>query len=348
MEMPGRKFDAGVSYRYGFNGKENDNEVKGAGNQQDYGLRIYDQRLGRFLSVDPLYKKFPYWSSYQFSGNNPIRFIDLDGAEILDPLTRWFTTDAALTITTKPTSAKAKVYGTLLGVGNSVQGAVQGTAGLITHPIQSLKGIGRVLTQTPAQNVADYTINMVQTYGDLPVPVQSYAVGGHFLTDLGMTAAPFKSPIKASGIKFSAELPPGTQVAGVSIGKKLARTTYAQKVFANAGKSLKNIENLMNTIDFNKPVKETVLNPGDKIWRFEKTNSNGEIINTGDKHFFTDAYGADAGPTGVGFRDASGYKLVTYEVTEKTAVMESTIRGTKNKQYFSTELQNRLKKVAVE
>ncbi len=41
-------------YRYGFNGKENDNEVKGEGNQQDYGFRIYDPRLGRFLSVDPL------------------------------------------------------------------------------------------------------------------------------------------------------------------------------------------------------------------------------------------------------------------------------------------------------
>lgn len=41
-------------YRYGFNGKENDNEVKGAGNQQDYGLRVSDPRLGRFLSMDPL------------------------------------------------------------------------------------------------------------------------------------------------------------------------------------------------------------------------------------------------------------------------------------------------------
>jgi hypothetical protein len=36
------------SYRYGFNGKENDNEVKGAGNQQDYGMRIYDPRWGSF------------------------------------------------------------------------------------------------------------------------------------------------------------------------------------------------------------------------------------------------------------------------------------------------------------
>ncbi|MEJ0105581.1 MAG: RHS repeat-associated core domain-containing protein [Bacteroidota bacterium] len=78
--MPGRKFSGG-SYRYGFNGKENDNDVKGEGNQQDYGMRIYDTRLGKFLSVDPLTSKFPYYSPYQFAGNNPVKFIDLDGAE---------------------------------------------------------------------------------------------------------------------------------------------------------------------------------------------------------------------------------------------------------------------------
>lgn len=66
---------------YGFNGKENDNEVKRAGNQQDYGMRIYDPRIAKFLSVDPLSENFPWFSTYQYAGNNPIRFIDLDGGE---------------------------------------------------------------------------------------------------------------------------------------------------------------------------------------------------------------------------------------------------------------------------
>ena len=50
MLMPGRKYySASANYRYGFNGKENDNEVKGEGNrnQQDYGMRIYDLRYER-------------------------------------------------------------------------------------------------------------------------------------------------------------------------------------------------------------------------------------------------------------------------------------------------------------
>ena len=81
MIQPGRKYSAGDAYRYGFNGKENDNEVKGESNQQDYGMRIYDPRLGRFLSVDPLVASYPSWSPYPFAMNRPIDGIDLDGKE---------------------------------------------------------------------------------------------------------------------------------------------------------------------------------------------------------------------------------------------------------------------------
>ena len=81
--MPNRGYSASQSYRYGFNGKENDNEVKGVGNQQDYGMRIYDSRLGKFLIVDPLTRKFPMLTPYQFSSNSPIANVDLDGLEAL-------------------------------------------------------------------------------------------------------------------------------------------------------------------------------------------------------------------------------------------------------------------------
>lgn len=70
-----------ADYRWGFNGKEKDDEVKGSGNQYDYGFRIYDPRLGRFLSVDPLTRNYPWYSPYLFAGNRPIWAIDLDGFE---------------------------------------------------------------------------------------------------------------------------------------------------------------------------------------------------------------------------------------------------------------------------
>ena len=83
MQMPGRTYLAGssLSYRYGFNGKEKDDEVMGAGNEIDYGMRVYDPRAGRFLSVDPLTKTYPWYIPYQFAGNTPLQAIDRDGQE---------------------------------------------------------------------------------------------------------------------------------------------------------------------------------------------------------------------------------------------------------------------------
>jgi len=83
MLQPGRLYTAGTGYRYGYNGKENDNDVKGDGNQQDYGMRIYDPRLGRFLSVDPIAKSLPELTPYQFASNSPIEAIDIDGFEAI-------------------------------------------------------------------------------------------------------------------------------------------------------------------------------------------------------------------------------------------------------------------------
>ncbi|THU39399.1 hypothetical protein FAM09_12905 [Niastella caeni] len=80
MLQPGRVFNTS-GYRYGFNGKENDNEVKGEGEQQDYGMRYYYPRLGKFLSVDPITKNYLWYTPYQFAGNTPIMAIDLDGLE---------------------------------------------------------------------------------------------------------------------------------------------------------------------------------------------------------------------------------------------------------------------------
>jgi RHS repeat-associated protein len=71
----------GLTYHYSFNGKENDADVKGDGNQIDYGARIYDPRLGRWLSSDPMMKKYPHLSPFHYGNNNPIITIDPDGKE---------------------------------------------------------------------------------------------------------------------------------------------------------------------------------------------------------------------------------------------------------------------------
>jgi RHS repeat-associated protein len=80
--LAGRSFTAAnVKYAMGFNGKMKDDEAYGDGNCYDYGFRIYNPRLGKFLSVDPLTHKFAFYSSYQYAGNKPIVAVDLDGLE---------------------------------------------------------------------------------------------------------------------------------------------------------------------------------------------------------------------------------------------------------------------------
>ena len=80
-----RTYDySSTKFRFAFNGKELDNEVYGFGNFQDYGARMYNTRLGRFISPDPLIvgqKKYAWLSGYQFASNRPIDGIDMDGLE---------------------------------------------------------------------------------------------------------------------------------------------------------------------------------------------------------------------------------------------------------------------------
>jgi len=78
--MPGRH-DENV-YRYGFQGQEKDDEIKGGeGTSLNYEYRMYDPRVGRFFAIDPLAPKYPHNSPYAFSENRVIDAIELEGLE---------------------------------------------------------------------------------------------------------------------------------------------------------------------------------------------------------------------------------------------------------------------------
>ena len=62
--------------------------MKGPDNQYDYGMRMYDPKVGKFLSVDPLTGKYPELTPYQFASNQPIWAIDLDGKEAKIKITK--------------------------------------------------------------------------------------------------------------------------------------------------------------------------------------------------------------------------------------------------------------------
>jgi len=69
------------AYRYGFQGQEKDDEIKGEGNSLNYTFRMHDPRVGRFFARDPLSSKYPYLTPYQFSSNQPIHAQELEGCE---------------------------------------------------------------------------------------------------------------------------------------------------------------------------------------------------------------------------------------------------------------------------
>ncbi len=53
-------------------------------NVYDFGARIYDPALGRWLSQDPMAEKYYPHSPYLFCAGNPMKFVDPDGSsEIL-------------------------------------------------------------------------------------------------------------------------------------------------------------------------------------------------------------------------------------------------------------------------
>ncbi len=82
MLLPNRH-ESNDDYRYGFQGQEKDDEVKGEGNSVNFTFRMHDPRVGRFFTVDPLSKKYPFYSPYQFSGNKVVSHKELEGGEEL-------------------------------------------------------------------------------------------------------------------------------------------------------------------------------------------------------------------------------------------------------------------------
>ncbi len=69
-----------ADYRFAFNGMEKDDEIKTVkGGSYDFGSRIYDSRLGRWLSVDKYFDKFPSDATYMYCGDNPIYYVDPTG-----------------------------------------------------------------------------------------------------------------------------------------------------------------------------------------------------------------------------------------------------------------------------
>jgi len=79
--MPIANRTQSLNYRFGFNGKENDNEISGFGMKLDFGAREYDTQIGRWWGVDPMSEKNSAFTPYCFVFNSPIGYKDPDGMD---------------------------------------------------------------------------------------------------------------------------------------------------------------------------------------------------------------------------------------------------------------------------
>ncbi|SFQ31208.1 RHS repeat domain-containing protein [Parafilimonas terrae] len=252
MAMPMRTYIAtsSLSYRYGFNGKEKDNEVKGEGNQYDYGMRIYDPRAVRFLSVDPLAPKYPELTPYQFASNRPIDGIDLDGLE-------WFKKDnTQYTINYKPVlntpnvlaGANNAAHNTLAFIWNGTLGALmEGGKGINNYiaggykeqssapdPVhdfmESTNDVFRYHTRTPfKQQLSDFAdaATDLKNYEIIPSIVLT-----HTLSSSAASAATFSGDIISARKQLASNW--GIHVENVNFEKQVftqaadVNTTYYQ------------------------------------------------------------------------------------------------------------------------
>ncbi|EOG6896225.1 RHS repeat-associated core domain-containing protein [Flavobacterium psychrophilum] len=168
-----------TAYRYGFQGQEMDNEIKGEGNSLNYTFRMHDPRVGRFFARDPLESTYPFYSPYQFSGNRVIDMIELEGLEptTTDDKKEDYTPSSGFP-GSKPGSSieLAEVTITATKNVNVVTKTLQAVAGGIKEGFGLMTGASSISPELNAAYNADYAPatdgkSVAITYGILAAPV---------------------------------------------------------------------------------------------------------------------------------------------------------------------------------
>jgi hypothetical protein len=144
-----------------------DNELKGEGNSLNYTFRMHDPRVGRFFARDPLEKKYPFYSPYQFSGNRVIDMVELEGLEPKNTKANadsqpkgdnWERTDSAGNYTGEayPSTELAEVTVRATKNVNVATRALQAVAGGVNEVFGAMTGASSISNELNAAYNADY------------------------------------------------------------------------------------------------------------------------------------------------------------------------------------------------
>jgi len=221
-----------LSYRYGFNGKEKDDELEGLGNSYTTMDRQYDPRLGRWLSLDPIWEKYPWQSPYTGNDNKPIIRNDVNGdcatcftgavigaftefiVQIGDQMLQGKDFEAALKVVDKNKIYASAISGAVTG---AFSGGADKLAKLLTDPKY------RKVVETVLELGGEYVANMIEKVSE-DVLGKKFTVSTEYFKDLFIDAGE------------------STVIGKIGTGKKVVTKEMvkeAEKVLAKEEKKLK-------------------------------------------------------------------------------------------------------------
>ncbi|MFN3639889.1 MAG: RHS repeat domain-containing protein [Flavobacterium sp.] len=184
MLVPNRHGGVETEYRYGFQGQERDDEVKGEGNSLNYTFRMHDPRVGRFLSLDPLSAQYPHNSPFAFAENRVIDGIDLEAGEYLnykDALVEFQIGKLHIKLENFNKNFKKAYEENLAKLGKERDLAISNDAFIFSNTNQNDSATGNS-DQSILDNKYEITRNVRQTKNNEIDKRQKFEDGGNFLS----------------------------------------------------------------------------------------------------------------------------------------------------------------------
>jgi len=260
-----------------YNGKEMLDEDADLG-WIDYGFRNYDPQIGRFPQLDPLADEYPFYTPYQYAGNEPITNIDIDGLEpgqsVLSTTLETAKTLETIVITgPKASNNVNRIWGLVNVIGSTLEvaggvalgvttawtgfGAVTGGA-IAVHGLDGLSaGLTQLITGKETRSYSEKEISKgFQKAGISKENADIYAAYGNDALSMALTGGAgklmkfTKAPVKA--IPKAKVVPKVNNGAAKGVTNLIPEGKLANHLFKGAGKLADNpanrtlIQNLVN------------------------------------------------------------------------------------------------------